>query len=193
MLSASPGILRRREMKKEREIIIISGRTGTGKSYLSRSLYQAWDRRVIYDPQREHDRSELPRSLHSFRGFHVPVYDAEYAAELAMLSGDCVLVLDDAYAFVRHPLGERLKEVCNTGRHRGVSMIVVTQRVPDVAPDLRAQVDLWVAFRSVLRSDNEALYRDWGFEDLESLERFQYKVQSYTDKPLRTAALLHPA
>lgn len=176
-------------MKKAREVIVISGRTGTGKSYLARSVYSLWSRRVIYDPQREHGDGAAG-GLHAFKGFHVPVYDAEHAARLAMDAGNCLLVLDDAYAFVRHPLGEELKKAVNTGRHRAVSILVVTQRVPDVAPDLRAQVDLWVAFKTTMASDRRTLAVDWGLQDLDALGQYEYRVQSYTEKRLRVAAVL---
>lgn len=179
-------------MKKERNVVIISGRTGTGKTDLARKLYAAWYRRVIYDPQKEHSASGLTKFIHAFRGFHIAISDAEYASELAMLAGDCVLVLDDAYSVVRHPLGEKLKAVCNTGRHRSVSMIIVSQRVPDISPDLRAQVDAWIAFRSVLRSDNVTLERDWGLGGLDDLKSHEYAYQVYTDRPLRVEKLLTP-
>jgi len=145
---------------------------------------------VIYDPQKEHSVAGLSKFIHAFRGFHVAISDAEYAAEIAMMAGECVLVLDDAYSVVRHPLGEQLKAACNTGRHRAVSMIIVTQRVPDISPDLRAQVDAWIAFRSVLKSDNDMLERDWGLSDLDDLKSHEYACQVYTDRPLRVANML---
>jgi energy-coupling factor transporter ATP-binding protein EcfA2 len=178
-------------MKKNREVVLIAGRTGTGKSTLARSLYGLWDRRIIFDPQREHARSEATR-VHAFAPFHVCLYNAEDAARLALDAGNCVLVLDDAYAFIRHPLPDTIKEVVNGGRHRGVSIIAIIQRLPDVSPDVRAQADVFVSFKAVMESDIDKLDKDWGFNPdvIRSLQEREYRVNFYSDRALRCRRVL---
>jgi len=177
-------------MKKQREVILLSGRTGTGKSTLARKLYLQFPRRVIYDPQHEHEEKSLSR-LHSFNPFHITTQSATNAASLAWLAGNCVLVIDDAYAYMRHPLETDILRVVKEGRHRAVSIIAVTQRLPDVAPDLRSEVDVMIAFKAVMQSDIDRLEREWGFrQSVGTLTDRNYHWLKYTERTLQAEKVL---
>jgi hypothetical protein len=163
---------------------MIVGRTGTGKSFLARKIYSLWPRRIIFDPHREHESES--GGAHAWNPFHVVTPDAKYAAELALAAGDCILVYDDAMTYLTHPLPSPFSDIVAAGRHRQISILAITQRLPDVAPAFRAQVDVMIAFKQTMRYDARTLERDWGISEnkVRRLEGHEYLFEVYSDNKL---------
>jgi len=80
-----------------------------------------------------------------------------------------VLVVDEAYLVTR-PMERRgakdgvsrsvLEEIARTGRSYGVALVLVTQRLSDIADGIRQNCDKWIVFRTVSPGDLRVLEVD---------------------------------
>lgn len=140
----------------------ISGATGTGKSSLARALLFVRDafRRDLLDPLDEYESSAAIScaSRRDVHNAHAEIEDgapysiryvpeepeadaAGYLAEWAMHAGDCTLMIDEAHeAAARNACAPALLRAVKRGRHRGVSVWIISQRPADIHPSLRAEL-----------------------------------------------------
>lgn len=159
--------------KSEREIIIVLGKTGHGKSYWTWEYLRSQPRVFCYDPIRDapnmvwmngdelvewHDRDsargflsgEEIRVRHRTQ-FRIATSDEdslETFGHLAFLRGDCVFAVEEASLVFEQ--GERISGWCKNivfvGRHRKVSLVVTAQRAASIPIALRSQATRTVSF-----------------------------------------------
>ena len=158
---------------------MVVGRTGSGKTtWAKQSLIDGVNRLLIFDPQAEYNfpRGDTAAAVKGLilgqikRGGRIavsyaPVSDHVRAlhnfALLAWALGSCMVVIDEASLSL--PVGSLPKDAQGAlrlllqGRHRGVSVVGITQRPALVSMNLRANVNRVVVFRLMSPRDVDAV------------------------------------
>lgn len=157
---------------KPREIIIVLGKTGYGKSRWTWEYLAGQPRVFCYDPLHDapnmqwftadevirwHDLNPVTQSEERHHGEYPKRYyriatDDEDARDtfghLAFLRGDCIFVVEEASMVFEQ--GERISGWCKNivfvGRHRHVSLLVTAQRAASIPIALRSQASRVVSF-----------------------------------------------
>jgi DNA helicase HerA-like ATPase len=177
---------------KQREVILIFGKTGSGKSTLARSILKRFDRVIIFDTLEEYSGVIVLESYEDFTDFfsrnpeHFIVacrfrseLSYEYAARAAFQIQNLLLVLEEADIYLRsvsfndpeNPYNNLVKR----GRHAGISLLAITQRPHLIDITLRAMKTEAITFRMDEPRD-VAYLEDWGFhaEEITTLPHFKY-------------------
>ena len=144
-----------------REVVIILGKTGYGKSTWLANYCARFTRIFVFDPFRKFpadyytEEQILDLSAAGFftdgKPFRVGSSwreDLELLGALSFLSGDCLLVIEEC-GFIWNK-GERipdwLQEIVFLGRHKNVSLAVTAQRAAYIPIDLRSQAHRLISF-----------------------------------------------
>lgn len=160
-----PSLHRKRLSLNDREIIVLVGKTGMGKTTWTKD-YLARQRRVlVLDPQREYadalhfdDLADLVDHVGEYRTFRCATEwpdDLDFLCQLALSVGNVYLVVDEAQRVIppRGELSPWLAHVIYRGRHRGVSLVVIAQRPTTVHIAARSQWTRLVSFRQTEGAD----------------------------------------
>ena len=157
--------------KLEREIVIVLGRTGQGKSVWTRQFLKHKPRIFVFDPLMDvraeyvtqkdlldiYDTGDLSNG--DFRlGVASPEY-VELLSAISFIAGDAWLVIEEA-SFLFPPGGrapEWLREPIFLGRHRRLSILITAQRPTSIPVDLRSQASRIVCFSQHERRDTHWL------------------------------------
>lgn len=148
--------------KKQRDIIIVLGKTGQGKS-LWTSHYLLYKKRLlVFDPMRDlevvyYDNTpELAAIIDYLHSMQAPDFNLgisnpdslDLLGNAAFLMGDCILCIEEAaFVFPMHTRTPQwLRDIIFLGRHRGVSLIITAQRPVSIPIDLRSQASRVVSF-----------------------------------------------
>lgn len=145
---------------KPREIIIVLGKTGFGKSRWTWAYLASQPRVFCYDPLHDapdmqwmnaeelvrwHDYNE---ELKSFRIATDDEDSRDTFGHLAFMRGDCIFAVEEASLVFEQ--GERISGWCKNivfvGRHRSVSLLVTAQRAASIPIALRSQATRIVSF-----------------------------------------------
>lgn len=173
----SPGI---------REIVLIMGMTGWGKSWFAKLYSRLFDRRLIYDPTMtfpverydtiDNINAELldeePPKKFNY-GFVDP--DELPAAGGALFAiGDNLLVIEECATVFDKGLArlpEWGKRHCFYGRHRSCSIVLIAQRPTYMPIDFRSQANRVVTF-----CQHEGADMNW-LQDFYGKERMEHMLQ----------------
>lgn len=152
----------------QREIVIITGKTGYGKSTWL-ALYCSGKRRIFaFDPFRKFPATYLTEEeilagvnrgdFEQGKEFAVASHnlpDLELIGALSFLCGDCLLVIEECGFVWRKGEGipEWLREIVLLGRHKNVSLAVTAQAPIFIPIDLRSQAHRFVSFRVTEQRD----------------------------------------
>lgn len=151
------------------KIIAILGRKGSGKTHLARKMVENASRVVFFDPQRQftdcgvviNDWVSLVEYIEEVRsGSFRIVYQPQF-----QVRGDEDMILKEA-SFVSRCVGKQMnlvfvideidrcigrdytiKNLGQTGRHSGISIIATTIRYTDTTRDFTAQCDSVISFQ----------------------------------------------
>jgi len=185
-----------------REVILIIGQTGYGKSVWLRQYCESKTRIFAYDPfgdfVAEYMDSEQLVSAYdqsrflngnSFRVGSTDLSCIDLLGSLAFESGNSIFVLEEcAYVFDK---GERippwLSDIVFLGRKRSVSLIATAQRASSVPIDLRSQASRLVSFAQHENQDISWLQNYFGdrvnelsnFPPLECLDASNGSISRY--------------
>ena len=144
-----------------REVVIILGKTGYGKSTWLANYSTRFTRIFVFDPFGKFPANyynedfildeEIIGKFRPGRSFRVGSYnrnDLDLLGSLSFLSGDCLFVLEEC-GFIWSK-GERipnwLQEIVFLGRHKNVSLAVTAQRAAYIPIDLRSQANRLISF-----------------------------------------------
>lgn len=173
---------------KQREIIIVLGKTGFGKSHWTRQYLQGCRRVFLYDPVRETkgvtwDDSQTIVERYDNGGLRENFYCAtsdENAVEtfgsIAFLLGNCIFSVEEASLVFQK--GARVegwaKNIIFLGRHRDVSLLVTAQRAASIPIELRSQATRIVSFAQHESDDLQWMKAFYGkrVEELPRLPHF---------------------
>jgi len=166
---------------KKREVVIVLGRTGQGKSIWSRQFMHDKKRLLVYDPLMEANVDYLSTAkLIEFAEVHPDKRDKNFRYgtanpdDVPLLDscaygyGDCWLFLEEAS--VVFPSNSRSPEwIRNSiflGRHRNLSMIITAQRPTSIPVDLRSQASRIICFSQHEKNDVSWLGNYFGEQTL---------------------------
>ena len=154
--------------------IIINGARGQGKSYAGRCLL--WHMRSMF--QRGFVMTNTKQNLfwsayfpddHIFDGFYEGVIDKilkqqkkrmrQYATDPKSLNPFTLLVLEDVGTDIRQ--SDVLERLATTGRHFGMCVVVLTQRVHQLHTRVRDNADIVINLRTYSKSAKEAVHESW--------------------------------
>ena len=148
-------------MKKKNQIIAIFGRKGSGKSTLLEYAVRNSRRLLVIDPMGEHDIGLVTfdnqivydnvSSMSQFRIVYRPigVEDVDWAARLAYALGNMTFVIDEVDLYTNSAyLSEGIREIVHRGRHRDISLLIVSRQPNRIRPDITAQADHIYSFQA---------------------------------------------
>ncbi len=168
--------------------IIINGARGQGKSYAGRCLL--WHMRTFF--QRGFVMTNTKQNLfwsphfpedHIFDGFYEGVIDrimkqqakrmAQYNRDPKSINPFTLLVLEDVGTDTRN--SDVLARLATTGRHFGMCIMVLTQRVHQLSTSVRDNADIVINLRTYSQSAKEAVWESW-LGDLKLREAVQLQL-----------------
>jgi len=187
--------------KQEREIILVIGKTGHGKTLWTRRYVFSRRRVIILDPMLEYegelfdDTGKMLDHVEKERYYQVRTEWAEDApdlAKIAMAAGLCVkqskpmphpkcrdvcLVIDEAGRAIpsRTTLDPAIEDVIYRGRHKHVSLVNVVQRASTLSIAARSQWTRLISFWQTEDADVKWVQNQAGAKiDVEHLRPLEY-------------------
>lgn len=147
-----------------RDVILVVGKTGFGKSNWTRKFLRGVNRLMVYDPLGETDAAYLDDdNLFTFldtpsKTFRIGTTSPDSLDILghgAYVMGNCWLAIEEAATVFNR--GENLpdwaRDAVFLGRHRALSLIIVAQRAATVPIAFRSQISRVVAFAQHEKDD----------------------------------------
>lgn len=159
----------------KRKVILILGKTGTGKSTLAKLLLKKAPRVISIDPLLEYKGmpflsademidyhvSEGKSSFHySLQTTHPT--DVEFIFRAAWTIGNVLLVVEEADIYIDSKKGA-FHSLVNQGRHRMVHLVCIVRRTPEINRAFRAQQTSLFTFYQNEPDDIEHM-REWGLD-----------------------------
>lgn len=172
-----------------REIVIVVGKTGMGKTQYTKRMVYGAKRVIVIDPMMEYDRAiafdeldDLVDHVTQYGVFRARYCDPRDLDALSFLSyhlGATTLVIEECQRVIppRSVLPESLDDIIYRGRHTATSLVLVAQRAATVHIALRSQQTRIVAFRQTEKRDIDWLEDSCGHElghMLPTLEPLEY-------------------
>lgn len=151
-----------------REVVLVCGVTGSGKTTWARQFTKELSRLFVYDVAVSFRVSYLPAEdiaakvdsgeLRQSANFRLGIYDprdADIITAAAFLVGNCWLVLEEISTL--YNIGARihgpLQEAVLLGRQRALSLLIISQRASYIPITLRSQASRIISFRQQEPSD----------------------------------------
>ncbi len=181
---------------KNRTVVLILGRTGSGKTTLAKEIMQQFPRRITLDPLEEYNSGVIVRDFTRLYEYLTrPGFDAErdpfvltfrarstvdreFLFKFVKEMNDILLTVEEAEIYLDpRSLNEDFSDLINYGRHREISLLAIARRVPEISIEFRAQITEFITFRQFEPRDLDLLER-YGFnrEEVKNLEEHKYAV-----------------
>ena len=175
-----------RKLKKSRDIVVIVGKTGTGKTYYANEYLYEYNRVIIIDPLDEYaglafnTYSDLIMHCMDNPIFRVKMIDIqpdtlEEVSSIAYGLGSCCLCVEEAQRSIpwgREELPESFADILYRGRHLNLSLVVVAQRASTINIALRSQYTKIISFSQTEQADLEWLFKCTGYKEVYDLRTF---------------------
>ena len=193
------------------DIVTILGKRGSGKSTLAWELAKLYPRLVVFDILGEHDEGNFDYVVHGFHEFGETIvktenkkdfkilyrfdiesgaHDEEFNHALRVLyyRANVAILIEEVWNFCSKAyLPHWLKQAYLTGRHRGLAVLVTTQRPASLHKDILAQTNHFFSGTMFESNDVRYLSEFLGKDAAESLRTLpQYKFLHYVPGQVST-------
>lgn len=180
-------------MKKNRNITLIFGKTGSGKSHLAKNIIKDFDRCIIVDAMNEYDEGMIFNSFDDLVNYfydYTPEtftficrfesdLEIEFLFKLCNAVGNLLLVVEEAEIYISpYAKSNEFLNLVRYGRHKSISILGIARRTAELSIDLRAMVDKIISFKQTEVYDLKKM-ESLGFEKLNELNDFEYAEKSY--------------
>jgi len=161
-----------------RKVILILGKTGCGKTTLSKKIRSKFSRVLTLDPLHEYDGtiienlSDFFTLADSFKGNNDFNYtcrfesdiDVEYLFKFSCIYEDFLFVIEEAEIYLDpRSINKDFLWLIRYGRHKNISLLCVARRVPEITIDFRAQCSSIISYKQTEPNDLKLL-NDYGFD-----------------------------
>lgn len=179
------------ELKKRREIFLIFGRTGSGKSYLTKELIKSYSRVIIIDALGEYENGiifENFRDLLDYYSENSPLEftficrfksdrEIEFLFQFCEIATNIMLVVEESEIYInpQSKSGNFLRLV-RYGRHYDISIIAIARRIIELSNDIRAQCNYIYSFKQINPRDI-AYLKQLGFSKVDSLDETKHEYE----------------
>lgn len=182
-------------MTIEKKVILIIGKRGSGKSYLTKKLIAVHNRLLVYDIMSEYTSCLVfeKETINEFRMFwgHVykndfrfayrpiqPKQEIDYLAKLVFALGNMTFVVEEIDSIcTAYDMPESFSRIIARGRHRNITLIGVTPAPFGIHRDLTRQAKEIYVFNTKEPRDRDYLRSLLGQEieaKLDALGQYEY-------------------
>lgn len=180
-------------MLKNRKIILIFGRTGSGKSYLAKRMIQKFNRVIIIDKMFEYHSDTIFYSFNDLLEYYLKNVPDEFCFVCRFESDDDIellfkfcwyvknllLVVEESELYISpYKKQSEFLKLIRYGRHRAISIIAIARRVVELSNDVKANADEIISFKQILKKDIDYL-KQLGFTKIENLGKYEFEVINY--------------
>lgn len=143
----------------QRDYIVIVGTSGSGKTFLANKLLYQYNRVIIIDPNGHDYEGELLTDVDQLEDFaDKPLFrvkltnllpeQVEQVAMQAYLMGNVMLCIDEAASYLpsKQKLAQIYRVLAFQGRHKQVSLMIVSQRFSSIDLSMRSQATQLISF-----------------------------------------------
>ena len=188
--------------RKTREIVLVFGKTGHGKTLWTRQYIKGLKRVIILDPLYEYDSAKQFDNLSDlvshirkypiFRVSHGNVNNLPLLCDIATCIDGAALVIEEAQRVLpsRLTMPEEFEDIIYRGRHTGTSVILVAQRASTVNIAVRSQFNRMITFRQTEPKDVKWIEDASGYDiaqaitELDVFDYFEITPKGYEKKRL---------
>lgn len=178
---------------KNRKIILIFGRTGSGKSYLAKRMIQKLKRVVVVDKMFEYHSETIFYNFDDLLEYYLKFIPNEFNfvcrfesdEDIELLFKFCwyvknlVLVVEESELYISpYKKQSEFLKLVRYGRHRAISIIAIARRVVELSNDVKANADEIISFKQILKKDIEYL-KQLGFQKVDKLNQYEFEVINY--------------
>jgi chromosomal replication initiation ATPase DnaA len=180
------------QLNKQRKIVLIFGKTGTGKSHLANKIIRDFPRTVIIDPKHEYTNGLI---FYSFELFVKYILENDFISDInknfnficrfsdeseneamfeicEVLENLCLLIDEIEFYIESRNKSTYFNNLINYGRHHNISIIGIARRPAEMSTTLKSQVDTIYSFQMTLPSDIKYL-ENFGLSNVETLPLYR--------------------
>jgi len=178
-----------------REVILIFGKTGSGKTVKAKSISSQYIRTVVIDSLYEYREGLIFYDFYSFAYYLKNKYtenkpfsyilrfstDEDYEKLFLVLFAmkNYLLIVEEAELYIS-PYSKKTEfnKIVRYGRHKEISILGVARRASELSQDFKAQVNKIYSFVQTNPIDLQIM-RGFGFHGLDKLSNYSYHVKYY--------------
>ena len=170
-----------------REVTIIYGKTGTGKSFYTKKYIAGLNRVIIIDPMQEYTGTVFTtfEDLANYFIEYEPENfccvcrfesdeEIEAVFNLCKIIKNLHLIIEEAEIYISpYAKSSAFLDLCRYGRHQNISIIGIARRCSELSINFRSLVTKIISFKQTEPKDLKIM-QDLGFDNLDSLPEHQY-------------------
>jgi len=179
----------------EKKIILIFGKRGSGKSYLTKKIIENEPRLVVFDTLGEYEngvifgRENYEECLEFWRRVYRgrfrliyrpirPTIEIEQICELVYMLGNCCFLVEEIECYCSaYQISDNFAKIVQLGRHKNITLIGISQRPYGIHRLLTSQAKEIYIFNTNEPRDREYLRTLLGQEiepKLDALKQYEY-------------------